>query len=228
MTEPLTIVVAIYDGVTQLDFTGPHQFFTRLPDTTVIVACVGSGRVKSNGLTFSDLADLCAVAACDVLFVPGGDVSKAISELRYMASVRRLAQGARYITSVCTGSLILGAAGLLRGKRAGCHWAYRELLPMFGAIPDPARVVRDGNVFTGGGITAGIDFALAVIAEIAGRESAETTQLFFEYAPEPPFGTGPGRPETAAPSVRDALANRFAADIKARLLLLGRAAAQLQ
>ena len=105
----------------------------------------------------------------------------------YLAGVQRLAAQARYVTSVCTGSLMLGAAGLLRGRRAACHWAFRELLPLFGAIPDPARVVRDGNLITGGGVTAGIDMALTVMAEIAGRDFAEAVQLGIEYAPQPPF-----------------------------------------
>jgi cyclohexyl-isocyanide hydratase len=113
--------------------------------------------------------------------------------------LRRLASGARYVTSVCTGSLALGAAGLLRGKRAACHWAWRDLLPAFGAIPDPARVVRDGNLFTGGGVTAGIDFALTLVAEIAGAATAQAIQLQIEYAPAPPFEAG--GPESAPPEI---------------------------
>ena len=105
----------------------------------------------------------------------------------YLGALRRLAAKARYVTSVCTGSLLLGAAGLLRGKRAACHWAWRELLATFEAIPDPARVVREGNLFTGGGVTAGIDMALTVVAEIAGPDFAQTLQLALEYAPDPPF-----------------------------------------
>ena len=109
--------------------------------------------------------------------------------------MRRLALGATYITSVCTGSLILGAAGLLQGKRAACHWAWRGLLTEFGAIPDPARVVRDGNIFTGGGVTAGIDFAFTMLAEVAGERYAKALTLGLEYAPAPPYGCG--RPELA-------------------------------
>ena len=116
-----------------------------------------------------------------------------------MREFRRLARGARYLTSVCTGSLILGAAGLLQGKRAACHWAWRHMLPLFGAIPDEGRVVRDGNVITGGGVTAGIDFAFTVAAEIAGEKIAQAIQLGIEYAPAPPFNAG--RPETAPPEV---------------------------
>ena len=104
-----------------------------------------------------------------------------------------------YLTSVCTGSLVLGAAGLLKGKRAACHWAWRDMLPLFGAIPDEARVARDGNIITGGGVTAGIDFALVIAAELAGERLAQALQLGIEYAPAPPFDSG--RPETAPPEV---------------------------
>jgi transcriptional regulator GlxA family with amidase domain len=113
--------------------------------------------------------------------------------------LRRLSSTARFVTSVCTGSLALGAAGLLRGKRAACHWLWRELLLPFGATPDPGRVVRDGNVITGGGVTAGIDFALSVAAELAGPETAQAIQLQIEYAPAPPFDAG--SPDTAPSAV---------------------------
>jgi cyclohexyl-isocyanide hydratase len=142
----------------------------------------------------------------------------------YLGELRRLAAQARYITSVCTGSLLLGAAGLLRGKRAACHWAFRELLALFGATPDAARVVRDGNVFTGGGVTAGIDMALAVTAEIAGEEHARAVQLAMEYAPEPPFA---GRPETALPETVDAVRRRFERVWPERLAAAQRAARAL-
>jgi transcriptional regulator GlxA family with amidase domain len=112
-----------------------------------------------------------------------------------MAEVKRLGAGAKYVTSVCTGSLILAAAGLLEGKRAGSHWAYRELLSMFGAVPDDARVVRDGNAITGGGVTAGIDIGLTIASELAGEDVAKMIQLAIEYAPAPPFNSG--RPEIA-------------------------------
>jgi hypothetical protein len=122
--------------------------------------------------------------------------------------VRRLGLSSRYVTSVCTGSLILGAAGLLDGKRAACHWAWRHLLPLYGAIPDPGRVVRDGNVITGGGVTAGIDFALTVLAEVGGEDLAQTLQLGLEYAPAPPFESG--RPETAPARILEAYQERMA------------------
>jgi len=143
----------------------------------------------------------------------------------YLAAVQRLAAQARYVTSVCTGSLVLGAAGLLRGRRAACHWAFRELLPLFGAIPDPARVVRDGNLITGGGVTAGIDMALTVMQEIAGRDYAETVQLGIEYAPMPPFASG--RPQDARAAVLAAAKGRLDAIWPDRLAVSQRAGAAL-
>jgi cyclohexyl-isocyanide hydratase len=204
------IVFPLYAGVTQLDFTGPHQVFSRLPDSQVVTASVEGRDIEADGLRFANLADLGRIERCDVLCVPGGyGTSEAMKDPAYMASIRRLASGSRYVTSVCTGSLILAAAGLLQGKRAACHWAWRDLLALFGAIPDPARVVRDGNVFTAGGVTSGIDFALTIAAEIAGADTAQAIQLTIEYAPAPPFQSG--RPETAPPAVLDAVQQRMAA-----------------
>ncbi len=201
MSQPtLTIVFALYPDVTHLDFTGPHQVLCRLPGAKVIAASEAGTPIEAEGLTFSNLTRVADIPACDVLCVPGGSgTTAAMEDAAFMVEIRRLAAGARYVTSVCTGSLILGAAGLLRGKRAACHWGARDLLPLFGAIPDDARVVRDGNVFTGGGVTAGIDFALTLAEEIAGRETAELIQLYLEYAPAPPFDAG--RPETAPPEI---------------------------
>lgn len=194
------IVFTLYPGVTHLDFTGPHQVLARLPGARTILASEAGGAIEADGITFANLSRLADVQTCDVLCVPGGlGAMEAMEDAAFMSQVKRLAAGARYVTSVCTGSLILGAAGLLRGKRAACHWASRDLLPLFGAIPDKARVVRDGNVFTGGGVTAGIDFALVLAAEIAGEEVAQSIQLMLEYAPAPPFEAG--RPETAPPEV---------------------------
>jgi transcriptional regulator GlxA family with amidase domain len=199
MTE-ITIVFPIYPAVTQLDFTGPHQVLSRLPGATVLVASMGGTPVTTEGLTFSGLAPLEQVERCDVLCVPGGfGCLDAMRDPGYLAQIRRLAAGARYVTSVCTGSLILGAAGLLESKRAACHWAWRDELSLFGAIPDPGRVVRDGHILTGGGVTAGIDFALTLAAELADATVAQSIQLGLEYAPAPPFDAG--RPETAPAEV---------------------------
>ncbi len=190
-SDPLTILFPLYPGVTELDFTGPYQFFVRLPGVKPIVASVEGKPVTLEGLNFSGLVPLEQIERCDVLCVPGGrGCTDAIREPRYLSAIRSLAETARYITSVCTGSLILGAAGLLEGKRAACHWAWREFLPLFGAIPDGGRVVRDGNIITGGGVTAGIDFALTVAAELTDAVTAQSLQLALEYAPAPPFDSG--------------------------------------
>jgi cyclohexyl-isocyanide hydratase len=206
----VVVVVPVYDGVTQLDFTGPHQFLSRTPDVQVRVASLDGRPVTADRLTFSNLEDLGAIAACDVLLVPGGGgCLNAIENDRFLEEIARLGATARYLTSVCTGSLILGAAGFLRGRRAACHWAWRDLLPLFGAIVDEGRVVRDGNILSGGGVTAGIDFVLALIAELRGPRVAEMVQLGLEYAPQPPFDSG--RPDTAPAEVLDAVNARQAA-----------------
>ena len=198
-----TIVIPVYDEVTQLDFTAPLQFLSMVPDITVIVASVGGVPVASQGLSFAKLADLESVESCDVLCVPGGlGCIQAMEDPRYLSSIRRLAQTAEYVTSVCSGSLILGAAGLLKGRHAASHWAWRDMLSEFGAVPDSARVVRDGNVLTGGGVTAGADFALSLISEL-GQDVAQCVQLGLEYAPAPPFNAG--RPETSPEHVRAAV-----------------------
>ena len=195
------IVEALFAGLTQLDFTAPHTVFSRLPDAKVIVASAAGGAIESDGgLTFAGTTRLADIDRCDLLFVPGGlTATEAALDAELIAQLQRLAAGAKYVTSVCTGSLVLGAAGLLRGKRAACHWGWRHLLPMFGALPDDARVVRDGNINTGGGVTAGLDFALVVAAEVAGPVVAQAIQLAIEYAPAPPFNAG--RPETAPPPI---------------------------
>lgn len=200
MSPKLQIVIALFPGVTHLDFTGPHQILSRLPGATVTAASLGGADIEADGLVFTRLSDLSAIEACDVLLVPGGfGTTEAMTDNAFIAQIRRLAGGARYVTSVCTGSLVLGAAGLLEGKRAACHWAWRDQLALFGAIPDPARVARDGRYITGGGVTAGIDFALTMVAELAGEDMAQGIQLAVEYAPAPPFDAG--RPETAPPAV---------------------------
>jgi putative intracellular protease/amidase len=195
------IVFAIYPGMTHLDFTGPHQFLSRMPNSETIVASPEGGMVPADGLIFADTVRIADVRSCDLICVPGGVVAtKVAQDQAFVGEIRRLALAAKYVTSVCTGSLILGAAGLLKGRRAGCHWGWAHLLPLFGAIHEDARVVRDGNIITGGGVTAGIDFALTVLAEICGDELAQTVQLGLEYAPAPPFHAG--RPEIAPEAVR--------------------------
>ena len=199
--KKLTVVFALFPGVTQLDFTGPHQVFASLPGAEVILASAAGGAIETQGITFAGLRRLADIPGCDVICVPGGRgvTDNAIHDAVFLAELRRLAGTARYVTSVCTGSLALGAAGLLRGKRAACHWLWRELLVEFGAVPDPHRIVRDGNIVTGGGVTAGIDFALTLAAELVGPETAQAIQLQIEYAPAPPFEAGD--PDTAPPAI---------------------------
>lgn len=221
------VVFALYPNITQLDFTGPYEVFTRVPGAQCILASVAGGALEvDGGMTFAGLRRLQDIESCALLCVPGGlGTVQALEDRQYLAELRRLASSARYITSVCTGSLLLAAAGLLTGKRAACHWAWRDSLAAFGVSPDPARVVREGNTFTGGGVTAGIDMALTVLAEIAGPDYAQAVQLAIEYAPMPPFDCG--RPERARPEIL-AVAKKRADSVKAaRDAAVRRAAAAL-
>lgn len=224
--ENFVISETIYPGMTQLDFTGPHTIFSRIPGATVIVASAAGGPIElDGGLVFAGTRRMAEIERCDLLFVPGGAAMDVIGDETFMSEFRRLAASARYLTSVCTGSIVLGAAGLLKGKRAACHWAWRDFLPLFGAIPDASRVARDGAVITGGGVTAGIDFALTVAAEIGGDELAQALQLAVEYAPEPPFNAG--RPETAPAKVLALVQARMAPQLPARRAAAEAAAARL-
>ena len=188
----MNIVFVLFDNVTQLDFTGPVQFLSRLPGAKVHVVSKDGAAVKTDcGFSILPRSGFGQCPQADVLCVPGGHgVRDAIADQVIVDFVRQQANGADYITSVCTGAFILGAAGLLQGKKATCHWAYTQLLPLFGAMHQQARVVRDGNVITAGGVTSGIDFALELIAAISGEDVARTIQLALEYDPAPPFGGG--------------------------------------
>jgi len=227
MSAVFPVVFALYPNVTQLDFTGPYEVFSRVPGGRCVLASVAGGTVEADGgMTFTGVRRLEDIDSCALLCVPGGlGTIGALQDGRYLAQLRRLSASARYVTSVCTGSLLLGAAGLLVGKRAACHWAWRDALSAFGAIPDPARVVREGNIFTGGGVTAGIDMALSVLAQIAGAEYAQTVQLGIEYAPQPPFDSG--RPELARPEIVAAARKRSDALRAERDAAVRRAAAAL-
>jgi cyclohexyl-isocyanide hydratase len=206
---PFRTVFAVYPDMTQLDFTGPYQVLCRLPHSETLVASLTGGTISAEGLSFADTIPLAEIESCDLICVPGGrQVTETANNRDFLAQINRLGSKARYVTSVCTGSILLGAAGLLKNKRAACHWAWRDLLPLFSAIPDAGRVVRDGNVITGGGVTAGIDFALTVFAEIAGVEAAQEIQLAYEYAPAPPFDAG--RPETAPVDVLNGYRRKLA------------------
>lgn len=227
MAAEFPVVFALYPHVTQLDFTGPHEVLARLPGAHCILASSTGGDLEADGgLVFTRVRRLAEIERCALICVPGGfGTIEAMEDQELLAQLRRLAKTARYVTSVCTGALVLGAAGLLKGKRATSHWAWRDALSAFGATPDPARVVRDGNVITGGGVTAGIDFALTVMAEIAGDEYAQSVQLSIEYAPAPPFNSG--RPELAPPHVLAGTQQRYEHVRSARDAAVGRAAARL-
>jgi cyclohexyl-isocyanide hydratase len=228
MSTHFPVVFALYPRVTQLDFTGPFEVFARLPGARCQLASVEGGTIHADGgIVFADVARLRDIPECALLCVPGGFGTIAAMEDRaYLAELQRLANTASYVTSVCTGSLLLAAAGLLIGKRAACHWAWRDSLSAFGVTPDPARVVRDGNVITGGGVTAGIDMALTVMAEIAGVDHAQTVQLALEYEPMPPFACG--RPEHARPEIVTAARSRLDAISKERDAAVLRAAAAMK
>ena len=182
----------LFDRLTQLDLTAPFEVFWRMPDTTVeLVARSRDAVVAEGGLSILPHATFDDAQKADLIFVPGGmGVNDAMLDDALLAFVRRQAEQARWITSVCTGALVLGAAGLLRGYEASTHWAAMEYLPRFGAKPVERRVVRDRNRITAGGVTSGIDFALAVAAELHGEAVAKAIQLGIEYDPQPPFDSG--------------------------------------
>ncbi|KVL33548.1 dimethylglycine dehydrogenase [Burkholderia territorii] len=210
------IGLLVFPGVQQLDLTGPHDVLASLPDATVHLVWKSRDTVvSSSGLA---LAPTCTFDDCpplDVICVPGGiGINDLLLDAETIAFVQRRAAAARYVTSVCTGALLLGVAGLLRGRRATTHWAFHSLLAPLGAVPVHERVVRDGNLITGGGVTAGIDFALTIAAELAGDEEAQSIQLALEYAPAPPFDAG--SPDTAPASVLKRVTERTAAGLEKR------------
>lgn len=204
------IAFLLFPGLTQLDLTGPAQFLSRLPDARVDLVWETRDPVPSDaGFSILPTATFADVPAPDILCVPGGiGVAEVIDNPAALDWVQKVGAEAQWVTSVCTGSLILGAAGLLQGYKATTHWAWHDLLAMFGAEPVHARHVIDRNRATGGGVTAGIDFALALICEIAGEEHARMVQLSLEYDPAPPLDTG--SPAKAGPAAVDAYLARAA------------------
>lgn len=182
----------LFPNITQLDMTGPFEVFSRMPNAQVDVIWKTLETVRSDtGLGLLPSATFSEIDALDLVCVPGGPgVGDLLEDQEVLDFLRRIAPKARYITSVCTGALVLGAAGLLKGKRATTHWMSHDLLAPFGATPVQQRVVQDGNVITGGGVTAGIDFALTVVADVAGEAVARQVQLAIEYDPTPPFDSG--------------------------------------
>ena len=206
------IGMLIFPRLTQLDMTGPYEVLARLPDTKVdLFARTLDPVTTDRGMQILPTVTYESCPPLDIVMVPGGPGQQDLMEDEAALSfLRRQAAGAEYVTSVCTGSLVLAAAGLLKGKRATSHWAAVEYLALMGAIPVREQVVVDGNVVTGAGVTSGIDFALRLAAVLAGEEVARQIQLQIEYEPEPPFDSG--SPERAAPETL--------ATVKARLAKL--------
>ena len=190
--EPVSVAFLVYPQVTQLDFTGPAQFLSRLGKARVDYVWKNRDPVPTDaGFSILPTATFADVEAADILCVPGGIACvEMMEDEETLAWVAQAGERAQWVTSVCTGSLILAAAGLLRGYRAACHWAWRDHLALFGAEPVATRVVFDRNRVTGGGVTAGIDFALALTAAIRGENHARIVQLALEYDPAPPFDAG--------------------------------------
>lgn len=225
---PFRIGFLIFPEITQLDMTGPYEVFTKFPEAEIHLVWKNREPVKAGGgmkilptTSFADCPPL------DLICVPGGaGMNPLLNDAEVLDFVRQQAATARYVTSVCTGALVLGAAGLLEGKRAATHWMSREMLPAFGAVPVAERVVVDGNLITGGGVTAGIDFALAVAAQLFGEELAKEIQLAIEYDPHPPFDSGaPERADAALVAKLRAASSKRQAERRAAV---DRAAARLR
>jgi cyclohexyl-isocyanide hydratase len=210
MSAQRRIGMLIFPRLTQLDLTGPYEVLARLPDTTVDLIAHTLDPVKTDrGMMIVPSKTYADCPPLDVVMVPGGPGQQDLMEDAVaLEFLRRQARGAKFVTSVCTGSLVLGAAGLLKGKRATCHWAAIEHLAALGAIPVNERVVVDGTVVTGAGVAAGIDFALALAEILAGEQVAREIQLQIEYDPDPPFNSG--SPRTAAPETLAAVRARLA------------------
>ena len=199
--SPLSVAFLVFPNVTQLDLTGPAQVLSRLGNTKLDLVWKTTDPVPTDaGFPLLPTATFEQVKAADILCVPGGLGTMALmQDEEVLAWLREIAVTAKWVTSVCTGSLVLGAAGLLKGYRAACHWASIDQLAYFGAQPVRERVVEDRNRFTGGGVTSGIDFALALAARIRGEDHAKFIQLSIEYDPHPPFDAG--SPDKVSPEI---------------------------
>jgi cyclohexyl-isocyanide hydratase len=212
MTE-FNVGFVIFPDITQLDFTGPFEVLSRLgtppslsdatrfaQSRTHVIAKTMLPVMSDRGLNIMPTCTFDNSPRLDLVCVPGGSgIVAAIADRETVDFVRTQCEQARYVTSVCVGAFLLGAAGLLKGRRATTHWAYVDLLPLVGATHEKARIVRDGNLFTAGGVTSGIDFAFRIVGELAGRKVAEAIQLAIEYDPSPPFNAGhPDKASAAA------------------------------
>ena len=206
----LNVGFVIFPELTQLDFTGPQQVLARLPQSTMHIVAKSMVPVPSDsGLSLVPTHTFENCPHLDLICIPGGTagVVRAMGDRETIEFVQRQARTAKYVTSVCTGAFVLGAAGLLKGRRATTHWAFTELLPLVGATHEKGRVVKDGNLITAGGVTSGIDFGLRLVADIAGEAVAQGIQLGLEYDPDPPFASG--HPDSAPDAVKTALFSRY-------------------
>ncbi|WP_424810804.1 DJ-1/PfpI family protein [Roseococcus sp. YIM B11640] len=206
----LNIGSLIFDELDQVDLTGPHEVLSRLPDSTY--AIYGKSLTPARdmkGLRILPDATLADAPQLDVLHIPGGfGVDAQMQDAETLEWIRRQAEGAQAVLTVCTGALLLGATGLLRGRRATTHWASHHILPAFGALPVQARVVEDGKYVTAAGVTSGFDGALHLAAKLRGQAAAEGIQLYMQYDPKPPFsaGTPESAPAEIVQSTRAAMA----------------------
>jgi cyclohexyl-isocyanide hydratase len=227
LSAPLQIGLVIFPKVTQLDFTGPLQVFSSVPGAKVHLIWKRIEPVMSDSvMTLTPTTTFVDCPQLDAICVPGGaGTDDLVNDEAVLEFLRLQARGAKYITSVCTGSLVLGAAGLLKGYRATTHWSAMDFLAPFGAEPEKTRVCVDRNRITGGGVTAGIDFALTLVSIMVDRPTAEAIQLRLEYNPAPPFNSG--SPDTAPPEILAAMKERIAPFAQRRGEAVHRAAARL-
>ena len=216
----LQIGLLAFPNVQQLDLTGPYEVFASIPDAQMHLLWKDLAPVRaSTGLSLTPTTRLDDCPVLDVLCIPGGSgINALLTDETVLDFVRRQSARARYTTAVCTGALVLGMAGLLKGRRATTHWNALDFLPRFGAVAVEARIVEDGNLITAGGVTSGIDFGLAVAARLVGRLEAEIIQLSLEYDPQPPFQSG--TPRTASPEVLAAAKTRLSRSRAARDALI--------
>jgi len=217
----------IFPRLTQLDMTGPYEVLARLPDTTVELVARSLAPVTTDrGMQIVPTTTYADCRPLAVVMVPGGPGQQDLMEdEEALGFLRRQAAQARFVTSVCTGSLVLGAAGLLKGRRATCHWAAIDHLRLLGAVPVRERVVVDGNIVTGAGVAAGIDFALQLAAILDGEQVAREIQLQIEYDPAPPFDAG--SPRTAEPATLTAVQKRLARLSEERRIVVTRVGQRL-
>jgi len=227
MAMARSIGMLVFPRMTQLDMTGPYEVLARLPDTKVeLIARSRKPVATDRGLQIVPTTTYAECPPLDVIMVPGGPGQQELMEdEEALGFLRRQAAKAQFVTSVCTGSLVLGAAGLLKGKRATCHWNALEHLKLLGAIPVSEKVVVDGNVVTGAGVTSGIDFALALAAILDGEQAAREIQLGIEYDPAPPFDSG--SPKTAPRDMVDRLRARGRQLYEARKTMAARVGRKL-